>query len=117
MCGVLREKGVPLQPVAIKQMLHTDQKAREDFLNEIKLLKHVSLDANVLQYYGATIKDDYLWLVTEYMQVRGPHAISGNYGLCCERWRCGGAATVWHSIYVLNRLVAPWLLWEIEHTQ
>ena len=59
-----------MQPVAIKQMLHTDQKAKEDFLNEIQLLKHVSLDANVLQYYGATIKDEYLWLVTEYMEVR-----------------------------------------------
>jgi serine/threonine protein kinase len=78
-----------LQPVAIKQMLHTDQKAKEDFLNEIQLLKHVSLDANVLQYYGATIKDDYLWLVTEYMQAGTPPPTSHNGRLSsclCSAW-------------------------------
>jgi len=76
-CAV--ECGLFSQLVAIKQMLHTDQKAKEDFLNEIQLLKHVSLDANVLQCYGATIKDDYLWLVTEYMQARShPPTLCGD---------------------------------------
>ena len=58
-----------LQPVAIKMILKTDQKAQEDFLKEIKLLKHVSLDANVVQYFGASFQHDQLWLVTEYMEV------------------------------------------------
>ena len=58
-----------LQPVAVKQLLNPDRKARSDFLNEIKLLKHVSLDANVVQYLGACFQDDQLWLVTEYMEV------------------------------------------------
>ena len=50
-------------------ILKTDQKAQEDFLKEIKLLKHVSLDANVVQYFGASFQHDQLWLVTEYMEV------------------------------------------------
>ena len=60
-----------LQPVAIKEMLNTDRKAKADFLKEIKLLKHVSLDANIVQYLGACFQEDRLWLVTEYMEVRG----------------------------------------------
>ena len=58
-----------LQPVAVKQLLNPDQKAKSDFLNEIKLLKHVSLDTNIVQYFGACFQDDQLWLVTEYMEV------------------------------------------------
>ena len=50
-------------------MLNTDQKARSEFLNEIKLLKHVSRDANIVQYFGANVQEDQLWLVTEFMQV------------------------------------------------
>lgn len=58
-----------LQPVAVKQLLNPNQKAKSDFLNEINLLKHVSLDANIVQYFGACVHDDQLWLVTEYMEV------------------------------------------------
>ena len=58
-----------MQPVAIKMMYKTDQKAQEDFLKEIKLLKHVSLDANIVQYFGASFQEDQLWLVTEFMEV------------------------------------------------
>lgn len=50
-------------------MYKTDQKAQEDFLKEIKLLKHVSLDANIVQYFGASFQEDQLWLVTEFMEV------------------------------------------------
>ena len=58
-----------MQPVAIKQMLNPDQKAKSEFLKEITLLKHVSLDANIVQYFGACFQEDELWLVTEYMEV------------------------------------------------
>ena len=59
-----------LQPVAIKMMFRTDQKAQDDFLKEIKLLKQLSRDANIVQYFGASLQEDQLWLVTEYMEVR-----------------------------------------------
>ena len=59
-----------LQPVAVKQLINPDQKAKSDFLNEINLLKHVSLDTNIVQYFGACFHNDQLWLVTEYMQVK-----------------------------------------------
>lgn len=60
-----------VQPVAIKMMFRTDQKAQDDFLKEIKLLKQLSRDANIVQYFGASLQEDQLWLVTEYMEVCG----------------------------------------------
>lgn len=32
-------------------------------------MKHVSRDANVVQLYGAVVKDDTLALISEYMEV------------------------------------------------
>ncbi|KAK9816754.1 hypothetical protein WJX72_004692 [[Myrmecia] bisecta] len=41
---------------------------QEDFLREIAMMKFVSRDRNIVQYYGACIQCERLMLVTEYME-------------------------------------------------
>ena len=69
-----------VQDVAIKMVFHTDQEAREKFETEIAMLKFVSRDRNIVQFYGAGVRmsdphaqgkvEARLWLITEYMEVR-----------------------------------------------
>ena len=69
-----------VQDVAIKMVFHTDQEAREKFETEIAMLKFVSRDRNIVQFYGAGVRmsdphaqgkvEPRLWLITEYMEVR-----------------------------------------------
>lgn len=65
-------KGVraDVQAVAVKTVVQTDRKAVEAFKNEIDLLEFVSRDKNVVQFYGAGLRNHQLWLVTEFMAVR-----------------------------------------------
>ena len=62
-------KGVraEVQPVAIKTVVHAGD--QQGFVHEIKMLKFVSRDRNIVQFYGAGIRNNQLWLVTEYMEV------------------------------------------------
>lgn len=39
-------------------------------LRELELLKFVSRDKNVVQFYGCCVKGDHVMLVTELMEVR-----------------------------------------------
>ena len=66
-------KGVrdEVQPVAVKMVVQSDRKSCEAFIREITMLKSVSRDRNVVQFYGAGLRNNQLWLVTEYMEVRG----------------------------------------------
>ena len=59
-----------LQEVAIKMLFQTDQKAQESFLREISMLKFASRDRNVVQFYGVSIQNNGIWLITEHMEVR-----------------------------------------------
>ena len=68
-------KGVraEVQPVAVKMVMQSaDPKAHENFVHEISMLKFVSRDRNVVQFYGAGIRNNQLWLVTEFMEVCAP---------------------------------------------
>ena len=61
-------------------VFHSDQEAREKFETEIAMLKFVSRDRNIVQFYGAGVRlsdphaqgkvEPRLWLITEYMEVR-----------------------------------------------
>ena len=51
-------------------LFQTDQKAQESFLREISMLKFASRDRNVVQFYGVSIQNNAIWLVTEHMEVR-----------------------------------------------
>ena len=55
--------------MAIKTVVQSDIKAEADFLREINMLKFVSRDRNIVQFYGACRRNNQLWLVTEYMEV------------------------------------------------
>ncbi len=48
---------------------------------EIDMMKYVSRDANVVQFFGACIQDDSIMLITEYMPVCAP-------GMCPQRIAC-----------------------------
>ena len=71
-----------VQDVAIKMVFHTDQEARQKFETEIAMLKFVSRDRNIVQFYGAGVRmsdphaqgkvEPRLWLITEYMEVCCP---------------------------------------------
>ena len=68
-----------VQDVAIKMVHHSDAEAREKFEGEIAMLKFVSRDRNIVQFYGAGVRisdphaegkpEPRLWLITEYMEV------------------------------------------------
>ena len=54
----------------------TDAKANADFMREVALLKYLSRDRNIVQFYGACIKPaasqsehEQLCLITEFMEV------------------------------------------------
>ena len=69
-----------MQDVAIKMVHAADAEAREKFQSEIAMLKFVSRDRNIVQFYGAGVRisdphaegkpEPRLWLITEYMEVR-----------------------------------------------
>ena len=58
-----------MQEVAIKMLFQSDQKAQEAFLTEISILKFASRDRNVVQFYGVSIRQNGIWLITEHMEV------------------------------------------------
>ena len=58
-----------LQEVAIKMLYKNNQKDQEIFLREISMLKFVARDRNVVQFYGVSIQNNGIWLITELMQV------------------------------------------------
>ncbi|KAK9800309.1 hypothetical protein WJX73_010786 [Symbiochloris irregularis] len=86
-------KGVraEVQPVAVKMVVQAaDRKAHESFVHEISMLKFVSRDRNVVQFYGAGIRNNQLWLVTEFMEggdLRG--ALSAEPPHCVTWWNGG----------------------------
>ena len=51
-------------------LYQSDQKAQEAFLTEISILKFASRDRNVVQFYGVSIRQNGIWLITEHMEVR-----------------------------------------------
>lgn len=53
-----------------------------EFLKEINLLKRVSLDSNIVQYFGACFAEDELWLVTEYMEASSCSPNPACHDLC-----------------------------------
>lgn len=61
-----------LQDVAVKMILRSaDARASASFMREVALLKYVSRDRNIVQFYGACITpgpEEQVWLVTEYME-------------------------------------------------
>ena len=59
-----------VQEVAVKMVLQTDQAGVEAFKRETLTLQHVNRDKNVVQFFGAGLRDGQLWLVTEFMEVR-----------------------------------------------
>lgn len=50
-------------------LYQSDQKAQEAFLTEISILKFASRDRNVVQFYGVSIRQNGIWLITEHMEV------------------------------------------------
>ena len=58
-----------MQEVAIKMLYQSDQKAQEAFLTEISILKFASRDRHVVQFYGVSIRQNGIWLITEHMEV------------------------------------------------
>ena len=50
-------------------LYQSDQKAQEAFLTEISILKFASRDRHVVQFYGVSIRQNGIWLVTEHMEV------------------------------------------------
>jgi serine/threonine protein kinase len=57
------------QDVAIKMTHRLDPNVRAEFRKEIEMLKLVSRDRNIVQFYGACVTGNDLWLVAEFMEV------------------------------------------------
>eukprot|EP00891_Asterochloris_glomerata_P007929 jgi/Astpho2/7929/fgenesh1_pg.00118_%23_34_t len=55
------------QDVAIKVLNHTGKAHLQQFENEIRLLKGLSFDRNIVQFYGACLKSEGAIMVLEYM--------------------------------------------------
>ncbi|KAK9808963.1 hypothetical protein WJX72_007093 [[Myrmecia] bisecta] len=62
-------KGVrnDVQDVAVKMLFKMDPKMQQEFQHEIELMRYVSRDANIVQFYGICHIDDTLCLIAEYM--------------------------------------------------
>ncbi|KAK9807895.1 hypothetical protein WJX72_012418 [[Myrmecia] bisecta] len=57
-----------VQEVAVKTLHRIDSKMEADFIREIAMMKFVSRDRNMVQFYGACVQPNNLMLVLEYMQ-------------------------------------------------
>ena len=60
-----------VQAVALKITLvrGNDIKSQQDFIREIAMMKYVSRDSHIVQFYGGCIFRDSLCLIVEYMEV------------------------------------------------
>ncbi|KAL3145136.1 hypothetical protein ABBQ38_001740 [Trebouxia sp. C0009 RCD-2024] len=56
-----------VQQVAIKVIDHTDAQQLAEFAKEIELLRSLSFDANIVQFYGACLQEENTMMVLEYM--------------------------------------------------
>eukprot|EP00891_Asterochloris_glomerata_P007932 jgi/Astpho2/7932/Aster-06406 len=56
-----------VQDVAVKVLGHSGPAQLQQFEHEIKLLKGISFDRNIIQFYGACLKTESTVLVVEYM--------------------------------------------------
>ncbi|GAB4821409.1 hypothetical protein N2152v2_008455 [Parachlorella kessleri] len=74
-----------VQVVAIKRLNHIDARQKALFVKEIDMMKYVSRDANVTQFYGACIQGDDMMLVAEYMEGGDLHNLLA--GTQAEEWR------------------------------
>lgn len=63
-------------------LYQSDQKAQEAFLTEISILKFASRDRNVVQFYGVSIRQNGIWLITEHMEVCLPYLPPDNAHIC-----------------------------------
>ena len=68
--------------VAVKHMdcLVDDPQKLHQMRREIAIMKKISFDANVVQFYGACTSDTGAWLMMEYMEV------SRTCTLLCDMW-------------------------------
>jgi serine/threonine protein kinase len=63
---VVKGKRAEVQDVAIKMTIRVDaEEPHGELLREIAMLKFISCDRNVVQFYGACIRSSQLWLITE----------------------------------------------------
>lgn len=65
---VMRGVRNDVQPVAIKTMFRRDLAMEEAFIREIAMMKYISRDRNIVQFYGACIQTNNLLLVAELME-------------------------------------------------
>lgn len=56
--------------MAVKMMTHLDTQRRELFAEEARMLRFLSRDAGVVQFYGAAFREGEILLVSELMEVR-----------------------------------------------
>jgi serine/threonine protein kinase len=47
-----------VQDVAVKVLQHTDEAMLKQFQSEIKLLRRISFDRNIVQFYGACLQQE-----------------------------------------------------------
>lgn len=57
-----------VQQVAIKVLNHTDANELANFAKEIHLLRKLSFDRNIVQWYGACLQEENTMMVLEYME-------------------------------------------------
>ncbi|KAL0020996.1 hypothetical protein WJX77_005136 [Trebouxia sp. C0004] len=57
-----------VQPVAIKLLNQTDAQQLAEFAKEIQLLRTLSFDRNIVQFYGACLQEANTMMVLEYME-------------------------------------------------
>ncbi|KAL0046581.1 hypothetical protein WJX82_004436 [Trebouxia sp. C0006] len=57
-----------VQPVAIKVLNQTDAHQLAEFAKEIQLLRKLSFDRNIVQFYGACLQEENTMMVLEYME-------------------------------------------------
>ena len=72
-----------VQDVAVKTLYRTEKRVQDDFVREVALMKFLSRDRNIVQFYGACVHHKQLWLVLEFMEV-------------CAVWSSAALAIVKH---------------------
>lgn len=65
---VLRGLRGDVQPVAIKTTFKRDKQMEDAFVREIAMMKYVSRDRNIVQFYGACVQTSALLMVSELME-------------------------------------------------
>lgn len=65
---VLRGIRGDVQPVAIKTTFKRNKQMEDAFIREIAMMKYVSRDRNIVQFYGACVQTQCLLLVSELME-------------------------------------------------